>query len=125
VSVLGAVGGRMAAGGRSVACYAAALLATAVLLSAPATTGPALPFSLSRSCFCAASPWARWLDPCPANRQLGRMARGRTAAVLLPLRDVLAFWDNVNPGWLVRSVSVAPVQCRRLLIFIPLDSNSA
>jgi hypothetical protein len=43
VSVLGGAGGRMAAGDRSVACYAAALLAAAVLLSAPATTGPALP----------------------------------------------------------------------------------
>jgi hypothetical protein len=35
----------MATGGRSVAFYAAVLLAAAVLLSAPATTGSALPSS--------------------------------------------------------------------------------
>jgi hypothetical protein len=53
--VLGRVGARMLTCGRSVACYAAVLLVTTVLLSIPATTGSTLPFYLSRFCFCAAS----------------------------------------------------------------------
>jgi hypothetical protein len=56
VSLLGGVGARMSTCDRSVACYAAVLLAAAVLLSVSATTGSTLPFYLSHFCFCAASP---------------------------------------------------------------------